>query len=398
MKTYNISEIAEGSYFSKDLYLDEKFLLLIPEQAVTVRLKNLLSQWNFQTVSSEGENIAASVTEEVAEINTTIEPIKNKGENDVTQKRLDELSTKVETQYREFLDQIEKIHNMAKNGLNLNVSNVSDIARDLTDFINKNKKQILLVDVAKFADSYDYTIIHEFRSTVFAVMIGIYLKFPSYKLIELATACVIHEVGMARIPASVYNSTEPLTMKEKQALLTHPIISYNIVNASSFSRPICLACLEHHERENGSGYPRRLSSNRISLYGKIIALACSYEAATSARPYRDARNPTTSIMELVRNENKQYDDTILKALLYSISFFPIGMYVVLSNGRAAQVIDVNPDDPRFPIVQLLGERKQDDSPKIFGTTKDGLYITRSITKEEALEMENALEMKEESEI
>lgn len=376
MNTYNIAEVPEDVYFSQDLFLDEKFLLLICECPVSVNLKNMLTKWDFRTVSSNGEiNYNNQTSTEELTLNT------------IVQKTPKESSTlnSVELKCIEVLNTIADLHETAKKGKNISVNTVSNLAKHMEEFVRTKGKLILLVETSRFSE-YDYIVVHEFRSTVFSLIIGNYLKLPDYKLIELATACLVHEIGMARIPAGVYHTCEPLTTKEKQALLTHPIISYNIVNASSFSLPVCLACLEHHERENGYGYPRRLTTKKISLYGKIIAVACSYEAATSTRPFREAKNPTTAIMELVRNENKQYDDSVLKALLYSISFFPIGTYVVLSDGRAAQVIDVNPDDPRFPIVQLIGETTKDGDRKILGTSKENIFISRTVTKEDALQI------------
>ncbi|MEL3908250.1 MAG: HD-GYP domain-containing protein [Treponemataceae bacterium] len=384
MKTYNVTEIEDDSYFSNDLYLDDKFLLLIQELPFSLNLKKTLANWSFETVLCEGENLKEKKEDlsDDFQFETFLENLESEKLSKVKQIR-EEILTGVEARFQEFLKNIEELHDTAKQGLTLNVRNVADLAKELVDFVRENKKQILLIQPDAFSKDFDYIIIHEMRSSVFAIIIGLYLKFPMYRLIDLAIACLVHEIGMARIPPSVYNSKAPLTIKEKQILLTHPIISYNIVNTSSFSKPICLACLEHHERENGGGYPRRLDTNRISFYGKIIAVACSYEAATAPRPYRQAKNPTTVIMELVKNENKQYDDSVLKALLYSISFFPIGTYVVLSDGRAAQVVDVNPDDPRFPIVKILGELSPSGGPKIIGTNKISVYITRTISKEEA---------------
>ena len=380
VKTYNIAEVKEHSYFSSDLFLDNKFLLLIPELQVSETLKNLLAKWDFSTVCSEGENINVPETGNLESAAGTVAKTAEKEKLSESTKRQNELLDKVETKYKEFLGAVFEFHETAKQGLNLNIRAVSDLAKDVVEFIEERNKQILLIDTQQFADEYDYVILHEIGSTVFAVVIGRYLKLPTYKLIELATACLIHEIGMARVPPRVYNSTKPLTVQEKQVLLAHPILSYNIVNASSFALPICLACLEHHERDNGGGYPRRLSANRLSLYGKIIAVACSYEAITNPRPYRYAKSPTTAIMELVKNENKQYDDNVLKALLYSVSFFPIGTYVILSDGRYAQVVDVNPDDPRFPIVQILGEMSSGGNLKVVGTDKDTLYIARTVNK------------------
>ena len=88
------------------------------------------------------------------------------------------------------------------------------------------------------------------------------------------------------------------------------------------------------------------------------------------------------MVEMLKNENRQYDETVIKALLYSISLFPIGTYVYLSNGETAQVIDVNPDNPKNPIVQLLGEKDADGSPKTLQTDDNDIKIMRPIDKQE----------------
>ena len=118
------------------------------------------------------------------------------------------------------------------------------------------------------------------------------------------------------------------------------------------------------------------------MYGKIIAVACSYEAATSPRPYKEAQDASSGIVEMIKNTNNQYDETILKALLFSLSFYPVGMYVHLSNGKIGKVIDVNPDDPRFPIIQLYGQRKASGDPVIIQTKADSTMIKKPLSKEE----------------
>ncbi|WP_371922095.1 HD-GYP domain-containing protein [Treponema sp. B152] len=143
-----------------------------------------------------------------------------------------------------------------------------------------------------------------------------------------------------------------------------------------------MGALEHHERENGHGYPRGLTKEKISMYGKIIAVACSYEAATAPRPYKEAQDASSGIVEMIKNTNGQYDETILKALLYSLSFYPVGMYVYLSNGKIAKVIDVNPDDPRFPIVQIYGKTTPTGDPVIVQTKSNNVTIKRQLSKEE----------------
>ena len=84
----------------------------------------------------------------------------------------------------------------------------------------------------------------------------------------------------------------------------------------------------------------------------------------------------------MKNQGKQYDETVIRALLFSLSLYPIGLYVLLSNNKLGQVIDVNPENPKFPIVQIYGELKIDGKPKIVETSEYGVTIARPLTKEE----------------
>jgi hypothetical protein len=87
-------------------------------------------------------------------------------------------------------------------------------------------------------------------------------------------------------------------------------------------------------------------------------------------------------MELMKNEGKQYDDTIIRALVYSLSIYPIGLYVMLSNGKKGQVIDINPENPRYPIVQVFGELLPDGKNKTVQTSSDGINISRPLSPSE----------------
>jgi HD-GYP domain-containing protein (c-di-GMP phosphodiesterase class II) len=187
---------------------------------------------------------------------------------------------------------------------------------------------------------------------------------------------------MLKLPSSIYLSQRQLTPQEQKAIMTHPVLGYSMLKSLDFPLPVCLAALEHHERDNASGYPRRLTGEKISLYSKIIAVACSYEALSTKRPHKEAKDGYTGMLELLKNEGKKYDDTVVKALVVSLSIYPIGLYVLLSNGKKAQVIDVNPDNPRFPIVQVFGEFTPDGKLKVMQTTPNVLSIVRPLARTE----------------
>ena len=97
------------------------------------------------------------------------------------------------------------------------------------------------------------------------------------------------------------------------------------------------------------------------------------------------------MVEMLKNANHQYDDAAIKALLYSVSLFPIGAYVFLKNGKVAEVTDVNPDNPKLPVVQLLLEKDKDGSPKTLQTNETDLAIVRVLNKKETDDVKASVE-------
>jgi HD-GYP domain-containing protein (c-di-GMP phosphodiesterase class II) len=389
VNTFNVLELRDGYYFTEDAFLDKKYLLLTPGVPITDSFKRALREWEFLKIYSEGH------TSEQLVVNAKNSPHGEPASPDSEEKKTSEDDSaqsqpvteetrfeQVAKAYEEYQDFIADIYTRYATRKELQLQLISDKVKDLCDFIKDNKRYVLRILPSQENREKNYLVIHSMRSTMYAIVIGLQLKFPIHKLIELGVSCILHEIGMIRLPPQLYMGNKVLSLIEKNAIITHPVISYNILREFSFPLNICLGVLEHHERENGEGYPRKLAKDKISIYAKIIAVACSYEAVTAPRPYKEARDAYSGIVDIMKNQGKQYDDTIIRALLYSISLYPIGLYVILSNDKIAQVIDVNPENPKYPIVQVVGELKADGKPKIVETSEYSITIKRPLTKEE----------------
>ena len=181
-----------------------------------------------------------------------------------------------------------------------------------------------------------------------------------------------------------------LSSSERAQIMTHTLLGYNILKELNFPLPIQLGVLEHHEKENGQGYPRQLMGNKISTYAKIISVACSFEAITAPREYKTERTTFDAMVEMLKNQNNQYDATVIKALLYSLSLYPIGAYVYLNNGKIGIVTDVAANNPTKPIIQLVGEYEANGSPKSIQTDDDANKIVRVLTRQEEEDVKTAL--------
>ncbi|GHU66085.1 phosphohydrolase [Spirochaetia bacterium] len=374
VKNYSLMDIPAGSFFSKTAYLDSQFVLAAPEMPFSQKLIKALQDWEFKEIYSAGEPLEDYAADQAEAAEDT----------ELTEATLLSDSDKIiraENFYAAFQKYVETLFTQVAIKNELNYKSVVEKIIAACDIVKEDRRFILRVQKNNPPNG-NYLASHAVKSTIIAIIIGSYLKLPNHRLIELGVAALLHEIGMIKLPPQVYLSKRPLQPQERKAILTHPVLGYNILKSFDFPLTVNLAALEHHERENGAGYPQKLTGDKISLYAKIIAVACSYEALSSQRPHKEAKDGYTGMLELLKNEGKQYDETIVRALVFSLSIYPIGLYVLLSSGRKGQVVDVNPENPRFPIVQVFGELNPDGKNKILETSQDGISIVRPLTREE----------------
>jgi len=124
---------------------------------------------------------------------------------------------------------------------------------------------------------------------------------------------MLHDVGKIGIPDAVLKKPGKLTNEEYEMIKSHPLIGANIVKGISFFEPIVPYILEHHERFDGKGYPQGLAGENISIKGRLLAVADTFDAMTSDRPYRKGFDPEYALEEIVRNANTQFDPEIVAA-------------------------------------------------------------------------------------
>ena len=419
MNSFKVLELKENNRFTDDLFLDNTFLLLTRGSALSKGTIQALKEWQFTEVYSNGnysvsdralmenQKLASANVAKVTPVLTTA--IEDVSMEDMGIKELVSVSDKiastgasdiesrydfshisddtnrmnvVQNVYNEFWTFIFDLYTRYATHKTIDMELLSQKTKELCIFVKANRRYVLQVHPSCDKEPKNFLIAHSLRSAVLAITVGLQLHMTVPKMTELATACILHEIGMIRLPSQLYLSRRQLSPVEKNLLNTHPIISYTILKEMDVPLSICLAVLEHHEKEDGTGYPRHISRDKISLYAKIIAVVCSFEAITAHRTYKEAASSFEAMVELLKNQTKQYDELVIKALLYSLSLFPVGSYVFLSNGKIGRVSDVNPENPKCPIVQLVGERDEDGNLVTIKTSDSGLRIIRVLNKQE----------------
>ena len=404
MNTIKTDGLKANISFNSDLLVDNQFIIEPAGVPVPQSTINALSAWEFTEVLCDGTVSLSTMAAGDAETEPSDAPelanesvsvsVKKSLEDAAKAKTLENTEksrlSAVQNVYNEYMNYINYVYTRYATHREINQEELADTVKDLCVFIRENRRYVLRITPSAEARSRNFLVIHSMRSTVLAITIGLQLHMGLSKLIELGETCMLHEIGMIRLPPQLYLTDKPLSPSERAQIATHPVIGFEIAKELKFPLSIQLAILEHHEKINGSGYPRHLSGEKISVYAKIIAVACSFEAITAPRNYKAERSTFDAMVEMLKNENHQYDETVIKALLYSLSLFPIGAYVYLSDGKIAQVTDVNPDNPRNPIVQLLGEKDSDGTPKTVQTNDSDMKIMRVLTKEELDDVQKSI--------
>lgn len=396
METIAISNLRPESSFTGDLIIDSTFLLLPKMADITESMVKCLTTWGFTEVLCDGSvslTGAIGITEDDSaednEDNTPKEKINENVKKAIESSKSSPIGNSdtarmemVQRVYDEYMNYIESVFTHYATHKVIDQEEIEETVQELCIFIKDHRRYILRITPNPETSKKNFLVIHSMRTTVLAIAIGLQLHLPLSKMIELGVTCIIHEIGMLRLPPQLYMSSKKLTPGEKAQISKHTLFGYSIIKDLNFPLPIQLGVLEHHEKENGSGYPRKMTGDKISSNAKIIAVACTYEAISSPRSYKDERSTFDALLEMIQNKEHQYDDAVLKALLYTVSLYPIGTYVYLSNRKVAIVIDSNPENPKCPVVQLLTEKEADGSPKTIQTKLDEISVLRILSKQE----------------
>jgi len=406
METVTIDSLRSNISFTGDLLIDSTFVLLPKSADVTDSLIKALNTWKFDSLLCDG-NVALDGDIEITDNNNLPESQEVKKEEiGLNIKKAIENSKQhifdnsdrsrmeaVENVYNEYMNYIEQVFTRYTTHKEIDKDNLSDTVQQLCIFIKENRRYILRITPHPDLSPKNYIVSHAMRSTVLAIAIAMQLRMPLSKMIDLGVTCILHEIGMLRLPPQLYNTKKKLTPGQRAHIAKHTVFGYTIIKDLDFPIPVQLGVLEHHEKENGLGYPRRLPGEKIEPIAKIISVACSYEAISSPRTYRDERTTFDALLEMIQNKEHAYDDSVLKALLYTVSLYPIGTYVYLSNRKIAVVVDSNHANPKCPVVQLLSEKETDGSPKTI-QTDENLNILRVLSKKEKEDILKIVEQKE----
>ncbi len=202
---------------------------------------------------------------------------------------------------------------------------------------------------------------------LYSLKIGMRIQLEAKAMLSLITVASLHAIGMAVLPSSIRKKNQALSAEERAMIQHAPTLAVQYLQACGLSDETALqAIAQIQERFDGSG-PLGLCGNQLHVYVRIIAPLTMLQALTHYRSYRKRLLPRDAIRVLIKEHKEQFDPVYLKALIESVSLYPVGIYVQLNSGDIAQVVEVSQRLPMRPKVRVYFDR---DGNKVVQRTLD----------------------------
>lgn len=259
--------------------------------------------------------------------------------------------------YEKALENIKMILSKLAHGDRVDAGSVrAQVEQFITYFLND--RNILLAIAAQKEDKDDPLFNHVLNVCLLAMNIAAAASFSEEQVILIGMGALLHDVGMLLVPPRIRFKQGRLSEEEWYEVRKHPLLGIHVLDRlMRLPDAVKFITYQTHERENGRGYPKQRSSRLIHNFAKIAQVADVFEAVSSPRSYRQAVAPYKG-MEMLILMGKQglLSETYVKTMLSSVSLFPVGSLVELSDGKIAQVIAANESRFSRPIVSIVAER------------------------------------------
>jgi HD-GYP domain-containing protein (c-di-GMP phosphodiesterase class II) len=171
------------------------------------------------------------------------------------------------------------------------------------------------------------------------------------RLAKLGMGLLLHDIGKMVVPAEVLNKPGRLDADEWALMQTHPDAGVALLDSATISPLVRGVVRDHHERFDGSGYPRGLPGERLGEFARIAAVADVYDAITSQRPYAPAEPPHVGVGVIADGEGTAFDPAVVRVFRRLVMPYPVGTEVALPDGGIGVVADVDPERPYAPLVR-----------------------------------------------
>ena len=285
---------------------------------------------------------------------------------------------------------VNSIFDNLRRGGGLDVPHLENVVDSMVDSLFRNRDAMGWLTRLKSTDDYLYH--HSLAASVWALALGRHLGLDKDTLKAIGTGAMLLDVGKTRLPIDLLKKSGKPSDKEWRTIHAHVNHGVELLRASpGVDERILVMIASHHERLDGSGYPRSLKGDEIPLVGRIAGIVDCYDAMIAERPYARPKSPYDAVRELKRLGGVAFPAQLVELFIQAVGVFPTGTLVELNTGEVGIVIGQNRFRRLRPEVMLiLDEQKrlreefttvdlltcEDNS----GTKEPTLWITRGLER------------------
>lgn len=230
---------------------------------------------------------------------------------------------------------------------------ISNVASDIVEEL------ILLpsvsIQLTGIATHDNYTLDHSLNCAIYTALLARCCDFTVSQIKEITCGALLHDVGKMKVDKAIINKPSCLTEKEFNIIKQHPQSGFNLLVKKRWEISSLVAHMawQHHEKVDGTGYPRRLQGEEILNYSRLLTITDVYEAITGCRPYRKAMNLEEAYHIIHSGLGTTFDEHFGGIFLSKMALYCPGMEIMLNTGEKAVVVSLLDSSPRKPIIRLI---------------------------------------------
>ena len=394
MNLISVDTLKPGMIFTEPVYIEGENILV--PAGVKLKKKDIdrLKSWDISTVATNGkleEADTKSTDKKSADSKKPAEPagsepaakqVKKTKANAISLAEVQE-NNEVYRSYKDFIERLNEIFDDIGMGLSIESRSIDSISNRLIQTVRENRNSVIGFILGGEVSGFELAK-SSINAAILSALIAIELKLPNHKVMKIVSGALLHDIGMLRLPKELVSKRGGLSEAEMLRMQAHPIYAHRIVTKELlYPEEVGFVVVQHHERWDGEGYPRKLMGDAIDIGARIVSVADAFEAMVSQKPYRNSMVGYQAMKNLLSDNSRRFDPDVLKAFIQTMGIYPIGSIIVLNNSALARVVEVQGTAPLRPKIRILIDEKgntlKQDEGEIIDLLKDKhLFIAKAV--------------------
>lgn len=249
-------------------------------------------------------------------------------------------------------EMVASLFNDARMGKSLDIEETRRVVIRMVDSILRNPDALVLL--ACLSRKNDALAAHAVTVCTLSISFGRYLGLDKATLVELGMGALVHDIGETKLPDKLLGDSKDLSEEDRTLLQSHTRIGMMIMKKlEGVSETVVAIARDHHERADGSGYPRQLVNSQVDMCTRIVSIVDTYDSITSGVHGRDKIGLDVALKYIYSWREGLFDALLVEKFIQCIGIYPIGSTVELRSGHFGIVISSQPDARLFPRVMLI---------------------------------------------